>query len=274
MTEGYGISSIDNLGFPNVYSIDRENYILAVGSSHFVGLNLGNYKKCTDILNSKGVKTYNISKTGFWLTSIVKNFKHITYEFKDSKAIIIETPILNYLENEMIASLEQQEYDEKKTADYLINNISLNNKLKHLFKSVFPIYSLIIYKGVIIYEKIFNVKNNDEGQYARYATIENVIKKIRSEYDKQIIIVSHPQYKIVDNEKLYFEEDEYSKIYKKICNDNGIDFIDMTDIMQYEYKINHKLFHGFNNTSFTEGHLNYFGSKLIANEIERVLNYG
>lgn len=60
-------------------------------------------------------------------------------------------------------------------------------------------------------------------------------------------------------------------LFHKICNKNGIIFIDETNAFEKLYTEKHILAHGFVNTSVGSGHLNKYGHQVIADSLEHII---
>ena len=66
-------------------------------------------------------------------------------------------------------------------------------------------------------------------------------------------------------------ENENVKEFEKLCQDNGIYFLDMSKRFKEEYEKNYILPYGFSNTSVGSGHLNKYGHEMVADELYKLI---
>lgn len=64
---------------------------------------------------------------------------------------------------------------------------------------------------------------------------------------------------------------DYLTVFGDLCQEQGILFLDMTDIFVQKYEENHILPHGFTNTHVGAGHLNKHGHEMIAKSLANVI---
>jgi hypothetical protein len=88
------------------------------------------------------------------------------------------------------------------------------------------------------------------------------------ENNLNVLIFYHPHLKInFDGSVSPDTDDEYLKLFKTVCDNNGIYFVDMTEPFMQAYSEQDILPHGFWNTHVGEGHLNKNGHRIIAGEL-------
>ncbi|MDR2490917.1 MAG: hypothetical protein LBD20_05890 [Spirochaetaceae bacterium] len=271
LTEGFGYGTMNNEGFNNVSDYNAQQIdILLAGSSHMEGMNVPQQMTVVSILNNlfNGSKyVYNIGTSGHDFPHILNNLETAVHYYKPSEYVIIEVGSLQF--------------------DMQLLKESIHGELKHLpsydstvmfFLQKIPYLRLLYsqYKG-------FTGKKSDEDRLQQsnsvytsetYSIILDKVmeklKRISSEQDIKIIILYHPHLKLNNDGSVY--EDtiyEYEKLFSDKCYNNGILFINMSNIFVNAYNTNHILPHGFLNTSAGSGHLNKNGHRLIADELYR-----
>ena len=70
------------------------------------------------------------------------------------------------------------------------------------------------------------------------------------------------------------DADDYRACFARMCADEGIIFVDMTDDFVSLYEEQHILAHGFVNTGVGVGHLNRYGHEMIAKRLAQIIEGG
>jgi hypothetical protein len=270
MVEGFGYGRMNNEGFNNLenYSGQKVN-ILLLGSSQMEGTNVPQKETTAALLNTlfnRGKYVYNIGISGHDFPHIINNLETAIKQYSPGEYVFIE-----------IGSVIFSQESLKECINSNVKRIpSYDSKIMFFLQKI-P-YLRLLY---LQYKNFTG--NNEEGEnvpaqvpiqfnreeYSRI--LDGVMKKVHqiSMYNNiKTIIFYHPHLTLnKDGSALVSTNDEYLAIFENACRDNGIYFIDMTDVFLKEYKKNHILPHGFANTAIGTGHLNKNGHRLIADAL-------
>ena len=96
-------------------------------------------------------------------------------------------------------------------------------------------------------------------------------RSIEKKYGTQIIIAYHTTGQIERDGTIYFEPSERKDLFKKIANDSGITFLDLTDDFKKMYETEHHVAHGFVTGKLGSGHLNKYGHAAMAKALYRTI---
>ncbi|MHB9291330.1 hypothetical protein Holit_00404 [Hollandina sp. SP2] len=273
MTEGFGYGKMNNEGFNNLQDYNAQPIdILVIGSSQMEGTNVPQNKTTTALLNEyfNGLKyVYNIGTSGHNFPHIVNNIETAVQYYKPNEYIVIE-----------IGSTQFNIQDLEASINGTLKRIPSFNNKNMFFLQKMPYLRLIYFQ----YKNFTGNGEEDEPKQNDIAfdkenysiVLDAAIKKLHRisiEQDIKITIFYHPHFILDEKGSIYDNTDyEYLAIFKKICFNNDIAFINMEDYFIEEYNSNHILPHGFSNTAVGAGHLNKNGHRLIANELFRQIN--
>ncbi len=255
-------------------------YTLTIGASHTEGKEVANGKRYSDILNTllggteNNVTVYNLSKDGFYFPGIAKHFTAITSEFPDSETIIIEIGRTDFSVSNLLDALEQTEYDETQNGDQILSSLSPFVKLKSIVKANVPFLTLAKKQLKLIVTKDTGEVSEETGIVDYENALDSVCSMLDQIYDGRILIVYHPTVTIEADGTMEIDLTETDAIFARVCENNGIEFVDMTDSFLAAYEEDFLVPYGFNNTSIGSGHLNSTGHRLIAEKLYEVLGGG
>jgi hypothetical protein len=273
MTEGFGYGKTNNEGFNNIQDYNAQPIdILVMGSSHMEGTNVPQNKTTAVLLNEffNGLKyVYNIGISGHNFPRIVNNIETAVQYYKPNEYIVIETGSTQFNIQDLEASINGTL---KRLPSYDNKIMFFLQKMPYL-RLIYSQYKHFTGNG----EENTPEQNNIAFDKENYSIVLNAAMKklhrVSIEQDIKIIIFYHPHFIFNDNGSIPENTDyEYLTIFKNICFNNDIVFINMADYFIEEYNNNHILPHGFSNTSIGAGHLNKNGHRLIANELFRQIN--
>ncbi|WP_028241923.1 hypothetical protein [Pseudobutyrivibrio ruminis] len=271
-TEGYSVTKIDRNGYTNPDKELADNYVLMMGASHTQGKEISTDKKYSVLVDNylstdDKLHTYNISCDGNFLPAQIKHFKAAMQAFPNASIVTIEIPSTDYSVDELENAAEQPEYNCADSSDYF-SNLSYMEKIKNNIKDYVPLISLIKNKMETSKKSQLENKTNTAVDYDEYARVINKdLRLIRSEFDKKIVFIYHPDVKLEENGNLTLVYSDTWVMFKDACVANNIDIIDSgNDFCDY-FEKNHKVPYGFFNTSLGNGHLNEVGHKIIADEV-------
>lgn len=276
-TEGYSISRLDSNGYSNPDYKLLDNYVLMMGASHTQGLEVAPEKKYSAIVNnvitdnSQELAVYSISSSGHFLPSIIKQFDSAVNNYPNASCITIEIGSIDYSVDELKDACNQPAEIEMSSATELFEQQGLMDKLKNYIKDYFPLISLI--KNHIQTAQEEDTGENeasyiDEREYE--TALAEGLALIRSEYEGPIVILYHPQTIIQEDGTVLIQRGKMINIFRTVCDEVGIDFIDVGDDFLEHYNQFHELPYGFANTTPGSGHLNEVGHQIMS---DAILNY-
>lgn len=284
--EGYCIANIDPYGYVNRDIPRADDYYVVAGASHTEGLFIPTDKRYSDRLNdmlfSDGKNhVINIGKSGNYFSVVLQHLDGILGEFPDAKGIIIETDSLCYDSKALHDSMIQTGYDPSETARSLVSSLSARQKLVIKAKQFLPLLRLIhkqYYTYIEASEKedegpgILDPefwKSEYEGDFE--GSLDDLMKYIRSRTDKQVIILYHPAVSLSADGSMVCLTNNAEPYYEKVCKDNDIVFVDMTDDFMRAYNEEHIIPYGFANTTPGDGHINAAAHEMIAERLAEVI---
>ncbi len=283
--EGYCVANIDSFGYVNRDMPRSDDYCIVAGASHTEGLFIPAKDRYSDILNDMlyddgQLHVINIGKSGNYFSVVLQHLDGILGEFPDAKAIIIETDSLCYDTKALYDSMAQTGYDPGETAEALTASMSGKRRLFVKAKQALPLLRLIHKQYYTYLESLERGTPSDildpvfwEQEYKGdfETALDDLMKFIRKKTDKQVIILYHPAVKLEEDGSLSFPTNNAEPYYEKVCRENGIDFIDMTDTFRQAYEQRHVIPYGFANTTPGDGHMNKEAHRMIAEELAKVL---
>lgn len=263
-TEGFSWGKINNDGFNNLvdYIDGMPIDVLLMGSSHIEGFNVAQDENVAAILNkSTNYVTYNIGISEHTLLNCINNLESAIDKYNPSKYVIIETMNVSFYEDELQSCIDGA----NKLSAYNSSYLRFLENFKYL-RLLFTQYNNT--KGHNSGLKNGEPVNNEE-------MLKEVLSKAKNICDKhnlKLLIVYHPTLSFDNDGTVYanYNRDDY-KIFETLCSESNIDFINMESTFIEEFKKNNVLPHGFNNTAIGTGHLNKYGHKMLAEEIEKYM---
>lgn len=275
--EGFTILNIDEHGFPNQdLPLSDEGYVLVMGSSMVEGAQVMQHKRYTDLLNQKlsnGEKlvVYNMGKSGYLYTDVVRGFSSALQEFPDSKAIVIDVMDREMAPEEIEHSIEQREYVQQDLAfnvDW--NQLGIKQEIRTISPFLYNLWlKLSLIKKPEINYKICETKQlgskEDLKQTDYYESFVKTMEYIKSIYDGQVIIAYHPSVTLQVDGQMDVKRAEFADDLKRACQDEDMIWLDCTQQMEEIYQDTYKVPYGFNNTAFGGGaHMNETGHQIMA----------
>lgn len=269
MQEGFSVVKFDSDGFNNS-SVEKNPDILVMGSSHMEAIQVLSKDNCSSVLNellpSKSV--YNIGMSGHTIYDCISNINKANYFYNPNDYIVIETDRIE---------LEIDKMQSVMNGGYYTGDV--DKGLKYYMKKGLPVLKnfwiqVSEWKNIEKTSYIFTDNSFDYNSKAYLEIVDEFLKNaVNSVGDNvKVIIVYHPETRI--NEKGDFIDNtnkDALKTFKKVCDSNGIIFVDMTDDFKQLYNDKHILPHGFTNTAVGVGHLNKYGHDIIAKKLAEVI---
>ncbi len=270
--EGLAFSRVDDNGLINRSKLPDKNFVLAMGSSHTEGFAVGTNKRWTDILSREyHIPTYNTAHSGYLLDSIIPRFNAIVQDFPGASAVVLETPILNYSEDNLREAMEQTVLTPETSHEAVINNLSQTKQLRHSIKSALPLLRLLRLQYLIATQGSVDATTWSSNQVASEQTYTEALAQIRNCFDGQIVIVFLPSMEIRADGTLSFGEQETVSMFARSCEANQIDFLDMTPYFRDAYAEHYIAATGFWNTTMGSGHINAHAHRMVADALATLM---
>ncbi len=292
-TEGFSFGMTNNEGYYDEYDyVDGEPVdVLVMGSSHMEAANVmakdSTSARLDHMLADRNV--YDIGVSGHYFPTCVKNLENALAKYKPDSYVVIETGNLYFTDEELYEMIEGTAPSISSHADGIFGLLQKNQFLRQLY------YQLDSYMGKgdknDIAEKIIeytppsemNVgeapESAGDSKTDRLCNEEHLtevlarIKGIADKYNAQIIILFHPTIRLKDDGEMLFDNTEAdSDQYRRLCEENGIYYLDMSDRFMEEYQTDSSLPYGFINTSVGFGHLDKKGHAMIADELYELIS--
>ena len=267
-TEGFALGRTDSDGFNNIKSPDgRRIDILFMGSSHGEAYNVSQKNSCVSVMNELyGGKyyTYNIAVSGHTLAQLCSNLKAALEQYRPSKYVVLECPSVSLKYKSFEGAVNSTLAELESESGGLIGVLQKVPYLRLMYRQL----SNLSEDG----EQDENTAVKEEKSDADYEKIINqFIAKIKSEcdgYGVEPIIVYHPHLQLnSDGTASVTHGEKNISRFDRLCRENGVTFVDMSDTFLEVYEKEHKLPYGFSNTAAGTGHLNSFGHRLLAEKI-------
>ena len=266
LKEGFSFVRMDENGFNNVALPENDIDILLMGSSHMEAYQVNQNENCAALLNDymPDLFTYNIGVSGHTIYRLADNIEAALREYRPEKYVILETNTVSLSINEMQKILDGSASAIKSYDSGVLFYLQKIPAFK-------PLYNQL--------ENWLNVKieSSDSAPAQKVETVipenyETVLTEFlksisdsANEYGVVPVIFYAPNESLTGDGELVFQTDEkYYEIYKDVCEETGIVFIDMSPYFLDLYENSNVLAHGFANTAVGVGHLNRHGHKMIA----------
>ena len=279
MLEGAGYGKIDQLGYNNMYYNNcTDPDIVFVGSSNLEAfqvpadsnfVHLLNQKLAEDDAASNDFACMNIGISGHFFNIVASNFRNVVEKYKDAKYFIIETGNVRFGADEIEKMLTEKDS----------NPYEGSGKLSMAVRGV-PFVKLLLKKVAELNEG--NTDNQKQTPSAedmelykeKMSEVLDKIAKLSAEKNAKTMILFHSRFQVIGDEIQIEHDAEYLKAFRECCEENGVEFIDVTPRFISEYQNTYKLPYGFSNTTPGAGHLNKWGHKLIAEELYHIFAEG
>lgn len=266
-TEGFALGRTNNDGFNNLldYTPGEQIDILLMGSSHMEGFNVAQDQSTAAVLNRlfDGEKyVYNIGTAGHTLPYCVKHLSSALDTYAPGQYVLLETVSLDLLPADMSAAVDGTLAD---IPSYTGGLIGLLQKvpLLRLFYSKY--FKNVLAFGDTVKEPAAVPTETPADYETALADFIGKISRESAAHGVQAVIVFNPAVGIADDGSLYTATDPAElAAFRRLCGENGIRFLDLTEVYMRCYHEQHLLPSGFSNTAPARGHLNRIGHRLIA----------
>lgn len=305
--EGFGYGMRGQDGFNNAYKVSQDNNIdiLVLGSSQMEASNVPYNKNTVYLLNElfdengNDIYAYNMAMEGHRIERQVNHLENALSFYAPQKYIILETmdvqldadsmrkvldgeyEPLSYKDSSVIAHYAKKSpYVRLMYQQYLAAKSNRNKTEFQDIVSVIDQTSLLEDEDTNTEDTNTKDSNNEGQGYTEeeLAILNDFLCYIKSLCDdsncKPIIMYIPAGYVSgygTNREYTFVHDALCQEQFKNACNDNGVIFVDFTDIFYKYYLDCKKLPYGFDNTECGEGHLNIGGHKVIADHLYEVI---
>lgn len=266
MTEGFAWMNFDKYGFNNLNSSISDIDVLLMGSSHMEAVQIKQKNNLGEILNNEtNYSVYNIGMSGHQIYNIVNNYQSAIDFYSPSKYVLIETDRVDLDYNLMLKVIDGN-FDKIPSYDSgLVFYVQKIPAVKTIYKQIQDWISL----DTNSIDEVTPIINEHDNYQQTLYNFLNIIASFSKNKKVVPIIFYHPSEKLLKNGDVYYDVNvEKLNIFKIVCDDLGIVFINMSTSFEKFYKSEYKLAHGFSNTHVGSGHLNNYGHRLIADKIK------
>lgn len=277
-TEGFAFGKTDANGYNNLVALDSKDVdVLFIGSSHMEAFNVSQDKNSVSLLNklmnekNMGLNAYNIGISSHYFARCLNNFADAVSEYDSANYIVIETSNIK-------PSVDDLQKIEGGTFEKLEAS---SNSLVVMFQKI-PFVRRVYAQLSNI--QIGKTKNVDPANIVQVEQNENEYKNmlndalskvsITAENNGTKLIIFYHTNLNTDKSGALIEREEINDVtlFRTLCEDNNIIFIDMYDAFAESYNETYHLPHGFSNTAVGEGHLNKYGHEVIARELFELIS--
>ena len=267
-TEGFAFGKTNNEGYVNEYDYNKKLKIdiLLMGSSHMEAHQVQQNESTSGVLNRKfdNYRTYNIGISAHTFITCFSNLENALNKYKPTKYVIIETSTTNFSDKDLKDALNNSIKEIPSYTSGIVGLLQKNQFLRLLDNQIRLFNSG---EDAIIPKVDVNIKNKEKNNELVNQLLDN-INQITSKHKVKAIILYHPSTILNrDGSLTLSSEKENIDNFSKLCKENNIYFLDMSERFKMEYKKNHILPYGFYNTSVGSGHLNKYGHKMVAEEL-------
>jgi hypothetical protein len=292
--EGFGYGKTNNEGMNNIKDFCNQKIdILLMGSSHMEARQVPQNKTTAAVLNDLfggSNYVYNMGMGGHDFPHLTNNFGKAVRYYKPEKFVVMETASVDFDENTL-----RDLIDGKLKTSFPDSNVTgIKSALRNsVFLRKMSFFRLLNYKislnagrrnaaffvsdNNIVDNNIYDNNNGGGNEEKDYFYLLNTIMERLHQIclDNNIsLIIFYHLYRSSNNtgEVMSVNNKENLEKFKRSCEENGIKFVDMTDVFSEKYKQDYILPYGFFNTAAGKGHLNSNGHRLIAEELYKQIN--
>lgn len=263
MTEGFSWLRMDANGFNNASAhMDNDIDILLMGGSHMEAVNVAPNENTGYLLNEMlpDKVTYNIGMSGHTIYTCVQNLRDALNEYDPSDYVIIETNTI-HMDEESVNAVISDMYPE--IPSYDSGWIYAIQKNMPIVKSLYKQIDIWRSQGTAGAVNIADIEQEDNSEPAR--TLLHEVSSTANDKTVTPVIIYHPTVSVDEDGSVAVPDaDDYRDCFARMCADEGIIFVDMTDDFVSLYEEQHILAHGFVNTRAGVGHLNRYGHEAAA----------
>ena len=280
--EGFGFGKTNELGYNDEPIRDNSAQRVAIiGSSHTVGLQVRQDKtfSCVteDLLLSDAVKEndyecMNLGSAGQFFDATVSNVEYLAKSFDNLAYVVLETPTLNYTEDEFEKML-LGEYHVEPQEKTLIYRAAQNIPFLRLLTNQYQSAKEPLASAPATFTENASGERDYIGYERGFRSVAEKLSSLAEEYGFKLIIVHHGAPTVDAEGSFYSSHDSVSlDILERCCNDYGIILLDMCQEFADFAQNGTESAYGFANTRPGIGHLNKNGHRLIAQSLYEIIS--
>ena len=284
MTEGFAWFHMDEFGFNNANEKaiqGQDNLgILLMGSSHMEAVSMDDSENAGYLLNEMlpDITTYNIGTSGHTIIHCVNNMNDAIKQYTPSDYVILETSDIYPDEHEMLQVINK-DYEKIPSYDSGVLYILQTRvpAVKVLYKSIQDWRDSLASPTVDQADKSKNTGEEHSKSFS--ASYHDTLSKFLyiagnavSDSGAKLIIFYHQGAGIDENGRIIDTTNQDALgLFKSICEEQDIIFVDMIEPFDKLYEEEHILAHGFINSGVGVGHLNKHGHRVIAETLSDII---
>lgn len=276
-TEGFASGKTDEAGYNNSYSAVKDTIdILMMGSSQTEGLYVDDHACASYLLNERFAEdesdyyVYNIGMSAHTFYRNVSNLETALAAYAPKEYVALETSNLvcrpAEAEEAILHTMPELALEEH---SLLLKKMQRIPYLKLLYQQ---------YQSYRLREEAaasFGTEFFDEWSLNVTRQILEYVSTVAEEHGCHAIIYYIPPMVLGEDGTLQFQADDLTReTYARLCREEEILFVDMTERIRSAYETEHVLASGFDNTTIGYGHLNESGHKILADAIYDTLTEG
>lgn len=277
-TEGFAWGKTDKNGYNN-RAVPEKMDILIMGSSHMEAFNVPQDKNAAallqEMLSEDGMdeQVYNIGISGHYFLKCVSNLRNALEVYQPDKYAIIEMSSLSFSKEDLRLVAEERLSIIPSFNAGVIGVLQKIPYLRHIYHQ--------IENGIRQQNAEGSEMDGDEvgtvggeNDVGRARLLGEVLRKsasVAADSGCELIVFFQPNLKMGRDGACDPTEISLRQFFSRLCEENGILFLDMTDRFLESYRDDAVLPHGFSNTRIESGHLNHAGHRMIAEELFQVI---
>ena len=276
-TEGFSWGKTNNEGYNNLFDFSPANQIdiLIIGSSHMEAFQVAADESVSSLLNSMlpDDLVYNIGVSSHNFLTCVCNLEAALNKYQPTKYVIMETGTINFSDSNVRKALDGTLPEASSHTEGIIGLIQHNQFLR-LMGAQIQHYL----KNQNINDDITENAPTDSSSSNNKLLLNELLSKISlisQNNNVQLVVLYHPSIKVCPDGSMQISQDEETiSNFERLCFNNNIIFLDMSNRFLQEYEKDYTLPYGFANSSVGSGHLNKHGHAMIAEELYKLILEG
>ncbi|MBO4918739.1 MAG: hypothetical protein J5365_01135 [Erysipelotrichaceae bacterium] len=262
MNEGIGYGRTNNEGYMETDDYHGEKAdVLIMGSSHLQGLSIPQERNMSSLLQDLlKENVYSLAMAGHNLKVCVSNLNEALEKYRPD-VVVLETNNIAFTHREIKTVLNDEVPQTAAENEGIIGLLQRSPFLRLAYSQ---------YQNFITEERESRT-DKDYADESRINELLQLIRQICETHDCKTVILYHPTLSLNDDGSLQVNTDERTGIWSRLCKENGITYLDMSEKYIEEYEKNRILPYGFINTKIGNGHLNVEGHRMMAEELYRIL---
>ena len=279
-TEGFAQGITDENGYNNLWDAGQQELgVLLLGSSHMEAFNVAQQDSAAYLLNTMISKrggdyyVYNIGMSAHSLLRCARNLDAALDAFCPTKYAVIETSSLTFPAEQIRQVLDG-------TYPFISShNGGIVGKLQKMpcMRLWYAQIKALLGKTDQDEGDLNSCMHQNEADRDRNAgeardALLSFLSETAAGHGVQLIIAYHPSLKLGKDGMAYDPTDPSQAFsFAEDCERYGVVFVDCGKAFIEQYKATGQLPHGFSNTAVGRGHMNRYGHKKFAEEIDRAI---